>query len=54
MTWDDLVRSTGLSQSTIRKIEDGRTPNPGVFTLLRIWKSLNLPIEGVGELAPPQ
>jgi predicted transcriptional regulator len=53
MTWDDLVRSTGLSQSAIRKIEDGRTSNPGVFTLLRIWRALNLPIEGIGKLVSP-
>jgi len=49
-TWDDLVRVTALSQSTIRKIEDGRTPNPGVFTLLRVWRALDLPCEGLCRL----
>lgn len=54
MTWDGLVRSTGLSQSAIRKIEDGRTPNPGIFTLLPIWQALGLPIEGIENLTPPR
>lgn len=50
-TWDDLVRVTGLSQSTIRKIEDGRTSNPGIFTLLQIWEALDLPVEAFRTLA---
>lgn len=49
---DELVRRTGLSLSTIRKMEDGRTPNPGVFTLLAVWKVLNLPPEALTKLTP--
>jgi len=52
-TWDDLVKSTDLSLGTIRKIEEGRTLNPGVFTLLRLWRALELPIEGILLLAQP-
>lgn len=46
-TQDQLVRSTGLPLSTIRKIEDGRTANPGVFTLLPILRALELPIDAL-------
>lgn len=46
-TWDDLVRATGLSLGTVRKIEEGRTSNPGVFTLLKLWRALDLPVEGL-------
>lgn len=49
-TWDELVRATGLSQSAIRKMEDGRTPNPGLFTLIRVWRALDLPCEGLCQL----
>lgn len=49
---DELVRRTGLSLSTIRKIEDGRTPNPGVFTLIAVWKALNLPPDSLIRLTP--
>ncbi len=54
LTWDDLVRATDLSLGTIRKIEEGRTRNPGVFTLLRLWRALDLPIEALGGLQQPQ
>lgn len=46
-TQDQLVRSTGLPLSTIRKIEDGRTVNPGVFTLVPILRALELPIDAL-------
>lgn len=49
-TWDELVRATGLSQSAIRKMEDGRTPNPGLFTVIRVWRALDLPCEGLCQL----
>lgn len=42
LSQDELVRRTGLSLSTIRKIEDGRTANPGIFTLIKVWQALNL------------
>lgn len=45
---DKMVRDTDLSLSTLRKIENGRTPNPGLFTLHRIWITLNLPWEALG------
>lgn len=43
LSQDDLVRRTGLALSTIRKMEDGRTLNPGVFTLMMVWQALGLP-----------
>lgn len=53
LTWDDLVRATDLSLGTIRKIEEGRTLNPGIFTVLKIWRALGLPLEGVPNLEQP-
>lgn len=53
MPLDALVRLTGLSTSTLRKIEDGRTKNPGVFTLLSIWRALRLPVDAFELLQPP-
>lgn len=44
LSWDYLVKQTPSSQSTIRKIELGLTPNPGVFTVLPILDSLHLSI----------
>ena len=49
-TWDEMVRRTRLSLGTIRKIEEGRTKNPGVFTLLQLWEALDLPIDGLPVL----
>lgn len=53
ITLDGLVRATGLSQSALRKIEDGRTPNPGLFTLRAIWKALDLPDETLAKVQRP-
>lgn len=50
VTLDDLVRSTDLSLGTIRKIEEGRTRNPGIFTVLRLWHALDLPISAIPQL----
>lgn len=47
LSQDELVRRTGLSLSTIRKMEDGRTANPGVFTLLKVWRALGLAPESL-------
>ena len=47
LSQDELVRRTGLSLSTIRKMEDGRTLNPGVFTLLKVWRALGLTPEAL-------
>lgn len=52
VTLDGLVRSTGLSTSTIRKIEDGRTKNPGIFTLATICDALTVPREGLARVRP--
>ena len=51
ITLDDLVRSTDLSLGTIRKIEEGRTLNPGVFTVLSLWEALELPVNAISQLA---
>lgn len=50
ITLDDLVRSTDLSLGTIRKIEEGRTRNPGIFTVLRLWGALDLPVDAIPQL----
>lgn len=47
LSQDELVRRTGLSLSTIRKMEDGRTANPGIFTLIKVWQALNLAPDGL-------
>lgn len=44
------MRKTTLSLSAIRKIEDGRTQSPGLFTVLALWSLLDLPLEGLHEL----
>lgn len=49
---DSMVRATGMSLSALRKIEDGRTLNPGLFTLHQIWLNLDLPWEALGLVAP--
>lgn len=47
LSQDELVRRTGLSLSTIRKMEDGRTVNPGIFTLTKVWRELKLDPAGL-------
>lgn len=47
LSQDALVRRTGLSLSTIRKMEDGRTNNPGIFTLIKVWQELGLAPDGL-------
>ncbi|TXI55926.1 helix-turn-helix domain-containing protein [Mycolicibacter arupensis] len=54
ITLDGLVRATDLSLGTIRKIEEGRTRNPGVFTLLRLWEALGLPVNAIAQLKPSE
>lgn len=51
LSQDELVRRTGLSLSTIRKIEDGRTANPGIFTLTKVWRELNLDPAGLVKVS---
>ncbi|WP_134765130.1 helix-turn-helix transcriptional regulator [Nocardioides sp. 1609] len=48
---DALVRLTDLSQSALRKIEDGRTANPGLFTVRAIWAALELPDDALARVA---
>jgi len=50
LSQDELVRRTGLSLSTIRKMEDGRTANPGIFTLTKVWRELNLDPAGLIDI----
>lgn len=52
LSQDELVRRTGLSLSALRKIEDGRTESPGLFTLRTIWEALNLPVEAYESVSP--
>lgn len=53
LSQDEMVRRSGLSLSAIRKIEAGQTPNPGVFTVLRLWESLELPLSQLEALDLP-
>lgn len=48
---DAIVRETDLSLSSLRNIESGRTPNPGLFTLHQIWVTLNMPWKALGLVA---
>lgn len=52
-TIDDLVSRTGHPTGTLRKIEGGYTKNPGLFTLLPIWRALDLPISALGRVSTP-
>ena len=51
MSITDLVRTSGMSYSTVRKIEDGRIPNPGILTVIPLLTALNIPLEEVAALA---
>jgi DNA-binding XRE family transcriptional regulator len=42
---DRLSKMAEVAYNTIVKIESGENPNPTVYTLVRIAKSLNIPIE---------
>jgi transcriptional regulator with XRE-family HTH domain len=40
----ELAKRSGLNESTIQKIEDGRSPNPGIFTVAAIAVALDLDV----------
>lgn len=54
LTQDDMVRKTDLSLATIRKVENGTTLNPGVFTWLQIWRALGMPLNAIEGLPAPR
>jgi transcriptional regulator with XRE-family HTH domain len=44
-----LARSAGLSVETIRRIENGSTASPELFTFAAIARSLDVSIDGIVE-----
>ena len=47
LTQDQLAARSGLTQSGLSKLEAGERPNPGMTTLKKLAKALDVP---VGEL----
>lgn len=45
----DLVRETGLDYHTIAKIENGRTPDPRVSTIIKISKVLKVSLDDLAK-----
>lgn len=52
ITQEDLARKTDLSLAALRKIEGGWTQEPGIFTVLALWRALQLPVAELEELLP--
>lgn len=44
MSRKELAKRAGLNESTIQKIEDGRSSNPGIFTVAAIAVALDLDV----------
>ncbi|KJL22955.1 anaerobic benzoate catabolism transcriptional regulator [Microbacterium oxydans] len=44
MSRKELAKRSGVNESTIQKIEDGRSPNPGIFTIAAIAVELGLDV----------
>lgn len=42
LTQEELAQAANLALATLRKIETGRTAEPGVFTVLVLWAILGL------------
>lgn len=40
----EIAERAGISESTLQKIEDGRSPNPGIFTVAAIAVALDLDV----------
>jgi predicted transcriptional regulator len=38
--WPEVAEGSGVPVSTVRKVAQGRTKNPGVDTVEKLWKYL--------------
>lgn len=47
MTQDELARRAGVKLDTLRAIEQGRTRNPGIFTVLRLANELDVSLDAL-------
>ncbi len=47
LSQQDVAQRAGLALSTIRKLENGSTPNPGFYTLVAYTKVLGLDLEQI-------
>ena len=45
ITQEKLMKISGVSYQTIRNIENNITANPGILTVSRIAKALDIPID---------
>lgn len=45
-----LSRNAGVPLTTILHIVDGSTKNPGVYTVLKIYSYLEIPMEDLAEI----
>lgn len=44
---EELARKTGLSAETIRRVENGKTQDPGIITLSLITKALLIDLKEI-------
>lgn len=52
-----LARTAGLSVETVRRIERGLVPNPGVFTVAALARALGISVDALvdaGDRSPQQ
>lgn len=49
MSRDALAARTGLAVGTIQRIEEGRTTDPGFFTIARIARELDLRLDDLAD-----
>jgi transcriptional regulator with XRE-family HTH domain len=45
LTQHELAQRSGLRLDTLRSIEQGRTPNPGVYTVLDLAEALEMTVD---------
>jgi transcriptional regulator with XRE-family HTH domain len=47
---ESLAREVNVSLSTLRKIEKNMIKEPGIFTVLALWRALGLPLTELGVI----
>jgi transcriptional regulator with XRE-family HTH domain len=47
LTQSELARRAGVKLDTLRSIEQGKTRNPGILTVLRLAEELNVTLDSL-------